>query len=91
VLGPVDAKDESPNVIGIEVVNNVFSSNGNNGTQIGAQSRLIYLQGIGNGSSYLGPTLNTISGNRFDGNYGADIWMSQSSDTLIADNVSLNL
>jgi len=91
IRGPVDAKDSSPNVVGIEIVNNVFTNNGNDGTLAGTQSRMIYLQGIGKGSTYSGPTLNTISENRFEDNYGSDIWMIQSSDTLIADNVSVNL
>jgi hypothetical protein len=91
VRGPVDAKDTTPNVVGIEIVNNIFTNNGNDGTAAGGQSKIVYLQGIGKGSAYSGPTLNRISGNRFDGNYGAEIWMLQSSDTLIADNLSQNL
>jgi serralysin len=78
-------------VVGIEILNNAFTNNGNNGTSANGQSRMIYLQNIGNSSSYSGPNVNSVSGNRFDGNYGCDLWLIGSNDTHIADNTSVNL
>jgi hypothetical protein len=92
VVGPVDAKDSSPTVVGIEIINNTFTNNGNKGiAEGGGFCKTVYLQGIGNGSSYVGAPVNTISGNRFDSNHGSDIYLKQSSDIRISDNVSLNL
>jgi len=92
VLGPlVNRKDTHPVVVGIEIVNNIFSNNGNNGIGGNSFSKIIYLQGIGNGSSYSGPPINVISGNRFQNNYGCDILLQQSNDTRISDNISVNL
>lgn len=92
VMGPVGAKDKGSNVLGIEIINNSFINNGNNGIDNGANpSRTIYLQSIGYGSSYSGGPVNTISGNQFNSNYGSDIWLLESSDTHISDNLSVNL
>jgi parallel beta-helix repeat protein len=92
VLGPVGAKDKGSNVVGIEIVNNTFANNGNNAIENGGNnSRTIYLQSIGYGSSYASGPVNTISGNQFNGNYGSDIWLLDSSDTQIVGNVSVNL
>jgi parallel beta-helix repeat protein len=92
VVGPVNAKDNGSNVVGIEIVNNSFVNNGNNAIENGGNnSRTIYLQSIGYGSSYAGAPVNIISGNQFNGNYGSDIWLLESSDTQIVGNVSINL
>jgi parallel beta-helix repeat protein len=92
VLGPAGAKDKGSNVAGIEIVNNTFANNGNNAIENGGNvSRTIYLQSIGYGSSYAGGPVNTISGNQFDGNYGSDIWLLESSDTQVVGNVSMHL
>ena len=91
VLGPAGAKDQGSNIVGIEIVNNTFANNGNNGIENGGDnSKVIYLQSIGYGSSYSGGPVNTVSGNQFNGNYGSDIWLLESTDTHIADNVCVN-
>jgi parallel beta-helix repeat protein len=92
VLGPlVNRKDTNPVVLGIEIVNNTFSNNGNNGIGGNGASKIIYLQGIGNGDSYSGLPVNLISGNRFQGNYGMDVLLQASNDVRVADNISTNV
>jgi hypothetical protein len=78
-------------VVGIDILNNTFTNNGNNGTSANGQSRMIYLQNLGNSPSHSGPNVNSVSGNRFDGNYGCDLWLIGSNDTHIAGNTSVNL
>jgi len=80
-------------VMGIEIINNTFTNNGNDGTATdGAGSVVIYFQGTGGGPSYSGPPTNVISKNTFSGNFGADIHLiAGTGDTRIADNVSTRL
>jgi hypothetical protein len=83
----------SHKIVGIEILNNTFTNNGNNGkancSTTGA-STAISLTGVGQESNP-GMTLNTIKGNVFSGNYGHDIILSSSNDVLIDDNTSTGL
>jgi parallel beta-helix repeat protein len=80
-------KTTSPTV-GIEIVNNTFVNNGNNGSTAARMSRQIYLQYIGREATYTGATLNRISGNTFTNNFGANIDFDNSSDILVENNTS---
>ena len=78
-------------VEGIEIVNNTFLNNGNNGKENLKISRAIYLHVLGRDNRYTGGTVNTVLGNRFQANYGCDIYLAGTSDTWVAHNISTNL
>jgi parallel beta-helix repeat protein len=83
--------DTAP-VQGIEIVNNRFTNNGNNGVSNGgAMSRIINFDRVGRGTTYTGPPVNLISGNTFDRNYGVNVNIENyGGDVWIKDNISVN-
>jgi len=83
-------KTSSP-MVGIEIINNSFTNNGNSGASGSEMSRTIYFQYLGQDSSYTGSTLSIIRGNSFIDNYGASIDFDGSSDVLVEQNTSSNM
>ena len=76
---------------GIEIIHNIFTDNGNS-TNVGKNlSRVLYLQHIGNDNIYTGNPTNTVSDNIFSANYGSDIYLLGTTDTLIRNNQSIYL
>ena len=76
---------------GIEIIHNIFTDNGNS-TNVGKNlSRVLYLQHIGNDNTYTGNPTNTVSDNIFSANYGSDIYLLGTTDTLIRNNQSIYL
>jgi hypothetical protein len=75
-------------MVGVEVRGNTFINNGRNGLLDGNSSSVILFGALGKDSTYGGSPINKISGNTFYGNYGNDIALSASSDTLVDSNLS---
>ncbi len=90
VLNATGNKTATP-IQGIDIVNNTFANNGNTGKHHLQFSRTIYFQAVGRDHQYTGGTVNTIAGNTFDANYGCDIFLNGTSDTLLSGNVSTHL
>jgi hypothetical protein len=84
--GDVSCKNTNP-VVGIEILNNTFSSNGNDGTVSQALSYQIGLYYLGHPPSYTGPNVIEVAGNTFSNNFGYGIISGASSDVHIANNV----
>ena len=85
-----DTSKASP-VQGIEIINNTFVNNGNNGIQsTGSASKTIYFVNTGHSTFDTGDVVNTISGNTFDSNYGYNVLVSGSNDTVISKNTDRN-
>jgi parallel beta-helix repeat protein len=78
-------------VQGIEIVNNTFFKNGNNGGVSQSTARPIYFQNAGHNTFEAGDSVNTISGNTFDGNYGYNIQLLRSNDTVVSNNTCRNV
>ena|GEM_PF-6065416 len=87
VLNTTGNKTATP-IVGIEIVNNKFINNGVNGLPNANSSTTLLIQGIGRDNGYSGDPVNRITGNTFSGNYGSDVTLAGTSDTLVADNVS---
>jgi CubicO group peptidase (beta-lactamase class C family) len=78
-------------VQGIEIVNNVFKNNGNKGIGASIISRTVVFQNGGHNTFGTGAVVNTISGNTFDSNYGWNIQLLRSNDTVVSNNVCTNV
>jgi len=79
-------------VVGIEILNNMFigtGTNGYDGVSSGCFSRQIHFLATGRETSHSGPPVNVVRGNTFTGgNYGNNVDLDRSSDTLIEYNTS---
>jgi hypothetical protein len=76
---------------GIEIAGNTFTDNGSN-TNVGKNlSCVLYLQHLGHDDTFTGSPTNIVSGNIFSANYGSDIYLLGTTDTLIQQNTSMYL
>ncbi|MEW6301266.1 MAG: right-handed parallel beta-helix repeat-containing protein, partial [Thermodesulfobacteriota bacterium] len=78
-------KEVAP-VQGIEIVNNKFTNNGHNTND----ARVVYFVSAGHKTFDSGDVQNVISGNTFSGNYGRNISLLATSDTLVSKNTATN-
>jgi hypothetical protein len=76
---------------GVEIIRNTFTDNGSNTNVSKNLSRVLYLQHIGNDHTYTGSPTNTVSDNIFSANYGSDIYLLGTTDTLVRNNTSIYL
>jgi CubicO group peptidase (beta-lactamase class C family) len=78
-------------VQGIEIINNTFVNNGNNNIAAHSASTPVSIQQSGHSTFDAGDVVNTVSGNVFDGNYGYNISLRGSNDTIVSNNICRNV